>query len=247
MNALANKIKIHLDLTKQYDAVAAINRMAGNYIVPTTETALHQLNKIILPEVRETLDGLIAEDEHEIRDGVGDILFTVAGLYARLGYAFPESIIVPTHLKYTREEAALSTLTLMGVCEEAATLVAIHGLEAYGEKLNAHMETMLRIACRIGHMHGYPVEQDLQAVVDSNFTKFDKTEDDAWQTKAKYSQLGVDTEYHQASYEGTKLYVTKVATAGKGSDGKNYPAGKWVKSVNFKEPVYSSLVEVASA
>lgn len=246
MNALATKIKFHLNLSAQHDAVAAINRMAGNYIVPTTETALHQINKIILPEVRETLDGLIAEDEHEIRDGVGDILFTVAGLYARLGYAFPENIMVPTIVKYTRTEAAFTALTLQSVCEESATMIAIVGLEEYGRQLNGHMETMLRAACRLGHMHGFPIQQDLQAVIDSNFTKFDTTEDEARQTAAKYARLGVDTVYHSATYEGRQLYVTKVEDATKGTDGKSYPAGKWVKSVNFQEPVYSSLVEVAS-
>lgn len=229
-----------------FSQVTAINRLAGNYIVPTEETVLHQTRKIILPEVRELIAGITTQDEHETRDGIGDVLFTAAGLYARCGMAWP-SQFTPHLQDFSAFTVRRNVLDMLSGCEAICFDTELLGYEQAARTIPAALNFIVKDALVLGQMYGYPVLDDLQAVIDSNFSKFDKTEDDALMTRAKYAQLGVQTAYHPATYEGTKLYVTKVTADEIGRDGKEYPAGKWVKSVNFREPQFSSLVEVESA
>lgn len=70
---------------------------------------------------------------------------------------------------------------------------------------------------------------DLFKVIESNKTKFCKTADEANATIRKYEKLGVTTHAEESSLG----YVIKSSVTVTGSDGKQYPQGKWLKSINF--------------
>lgn len=92
----------------------------------------------------------------------------------------------------------------------------------------------------LGHVLGYPVDDDLRLICESQFTKFDIDEEGAAKTKQKYLDLGVETyqlRKRVGSAEDNNFWiVTKSAKDQMGTDGKDYPKDKWLKSTRFKEP-----------
>lgn len=96
----------------------------------------------------------------------------------------------------------------------------------------------------LAHRAGIDADADLLEVVLSNLTKFDpEGTSDIQRTVKKYLDIGVETVQLVSPNpvgEG-ELLVTKSAYDQNGTDGKNYPKGKWLKSANFEEPVFSPL------
>lgn len=98
----------------------------------------------------------------------------------------------------------------------------------------------------LGYLMGFPSDMDLDLVCDSQYSKFDRTLEDAALTKAKYEALGIEvyqTTRNLGSPEdqGSLYIVTRSSKDQKDTDGKDYPKDKWLKSVKFKEPVFSNM------
>lgn len=85
---------------------------------------------------------------------------------------------------------------------------------------------------------GYVINIDCDWLMDnidlSNMSKFDLTLEDAQATQKKYSEIGVETVIGHNEEHG--LYFVLSAKDQVGTDGKEYPAKKMLKSINFKEP-----------
>ena len=100
----------------------------------------------------------------------------------------------------------------------------------------------------LAHVMGFPADDDLRLICESQFTKFDASEESAEQTKQKYLLLGVETyqiRKQLGSAEDDNFWiVTKSAKDQIGKDGKDYPKDKWLKSVNFKEPVFDPSYQI---
>ncbi len=226
-------------LEAEFDQVAMINRLAGNHKNPVPATVKHQAQSIIKSETLELHKGLIEDDAHEIRDGVADVLFTVAGMFARLGFntsclfAFPRegtNYLPKTILSYSE--------SLTHYCD-AMTALSLADHQYNSPNIYDILKIMADRAIVIGTSFGYPVRQDLQTVIDSNMSKFDRTEGDAIATVQKYAKLGVKTKYHKVDTESGPYFVCLVKEYNpRAEDGKEYPEGKWVKSCNFREPAY---------
>lgn len=153
-----------------FEMCAEINYLVGNGIDPTITTAEAQ-KKVIECEWEEFLESIANKDMTQLRDDVGDMLFTVYGMAARMGF---------------------------------------------------------------------PADLDFKAICESQYSKFDKTASDQALTAAKYDSIGVATYYEvKTRNDGTRVWVTYSSKDQTGSDKKFYPAGKWLKSVNFKEPVFT--------
>ena len=88
----------------------------------------------------------------------------------------------------------------------------------------------------LAYRAGVNADADMDEVHQSNMSKFCSDRFEAIQTAHKYEKLGV-----QCSYRTPASGITAVVSAADQTsfDGKNYPAGKLLKSVNFKEPVFS--------
>lgn len=160
----------HPPKQSNFEMCAEINYLVGNGIDPTITTAEAQ-KKVIECEWEEFLESIANKDMTQLRDDVGDMLFTVYGMAARMGF---------------------------------------------------------------------PADLDFKAICESQYSKFDKTASDQALTAAKYDSIGVATYYEvKTRNDGTRVWVTYSSKDQTGSDKKFYPAGKWLKSVNFKEPVFT--------
>lgn len=101
----------------------------------------------------------------------------------------------------------------------------------------------------LAHRAGIDADADFFEVVISNMSKFDPEQptDDVLKTVAKYAAVGVETVQLMSPdpfadpQDDKMLLVTKSSYDQSGSDGKDYPAGKWLKSHNFEEPVFPAL------
>lgn len=94
----------------------------------------------------------------------------------------------------------------------------------------------------LAHRLGLNALEDLQSVISSNWSKFDTTEEDAEKTKHKYLAWGVESEVRRYAMSSSfHYYVLVSAFDQKGTDGKNYPKGKYLKSWRFQEPVFNPL------
>lgn len=84
------------------------------------------------------------------------------------------------------------------------------------------------------HFIGYDADKDMDVVYQSNMSKFCTNEDELERTKQHYNFLGVKT------YTGGTFPCAWVKSARQqtGEDGKNYPEGKFLKNVNWKEPKF---------
>ena len=100
----------------------------------------------------------------------------------------------------------------------------------------------------LAHVMGFPADDDLRLICESQFTKFDDSEEAAEKTKQKYLDLGVETyqiRKQLGSAEDDNFWiVTKSAKDQVGKDGKDYPKDKWLKSTNFKEPEFDPSYNV---
>lgn len=94
----------------------------------------------------------------------------------------------------------------------------------------------------LGGRYGFDVFEVMRRVVASQFTKFDRTVEQAAKTRQKYLDLGVKTYVIKNTFEGVEYLITKVAEDATGSDGKKYPADKWLKSFAFVEPTYDDMI-----
>ena len=127
------------------------------------------------------------------------------------------------------------------LCEDGVEARNIH-------EVRDGIADMLVVIYGLAHRLGIDADADLHEVVLSNLTKFDPSDTtDVQRTVAKYLNVGVETVQLEVDDplrdEGSdrKLYVSKSAYDQNGTDGKNYPKGKWLKSANFVEPEFAPL------
>lgn len=221
-------------LSVLFARVVAINNLVGNTAHPNRETALHQLKGIIRPEMEELQIGIDMRDLHETRDGLADVLFTLAGLYGRMGLAIPE------HWDLTDLSGLRSTndcLRKLFDCQTALEIIAEQQFAGISAAMSAIAGNCVELAIKIAQLEDIDYLSDLEAVIASNMTKFDRDEESAKATRDKYWAISVDTfQKNQSVSEDEPPYiVTFSAKDQHGYDGKDYPMGKWLKSVNFQD------------
>lgn len=114
------------------------------------------------------------------------------------------------------------------------------------------IQDILVTAYGLSHRMGFDADEDHREVYRSNMTKFDKTAAGAKATQEKYEKLGVktrieetlDPKCNQSGVEDLSVFfIVKVDGTQKGTDGKTYPDGKFLKSVNFEEPCYKPVID----
>lgn len=92
---------------------------------------------------------------------------------------------------------------------------------------------------------GIDLLRAVQTVYTSNMSKLCSLEQ-INQTRDKYASIGVPVEFYPVDdADHTKGFRCVCSIATTGDDGKEYPAGKLLKSVGYQEPDFSYLSEVA--
>ncbi len=93
---------------------------------------------------------------------------------------------------------------------------------------------ILVVTYGMAHIMGIDADKDMAAVQDSNLSKLCKTEQEIEDTLAFYQkEKGLDV---YAGGELPEAYI-KSSKDQEGSDGKFYPAHKFLKNTNWHEPV----------
>ncbi|QVD49271.1 hypothetical protein LUCX_201 [Xanthomonas phage vB_XciM_LucasX] len=230
---------------------AAVNFLVGNLPLDDTDpnylkVALKQLN-LIADEFEELEEGVRTLNIKEVRDGLGDVVVTVDGLYYRLGIrplmplqgnfddgaelSYPLNNI-RTALKELRE--LFEPDNNMPYCWD---ITSQEWRDEVTDKIHVMMTACYLLAARCQ----IDLQQDQEAIYASNMSKFDTDKDVAYKGVLKYLALGVRTALFPNSIEDTTYLVIKSIEDQVGSDGKKYPAGKFLKSVLFQEPEFAPL------
>jgi len=84
---------------------------------------------------------------------------------------------------------------------------------------------------------GVDGDADLKAVTDSLFSRLCKNTEELAHTLNKYQALGVET-YSEGVFP---MVAVKVKETVIGKDGEEYVKGKFLKSVNYKKPVFPAV------
>lgn len=87
----------------------------------------------------------------------------------------------------------------------------------------------------LAYRAGQNADADMKVVHESNMTKFCKDPMEAVNTAAKYEKIGVQVQYRN---QANGLIAVVSAQDQTGTDGKEYPKGKLLKSVNYVEPQF---------
>ncbi len=235
-----------------------VNNLVGNKPIRLTiereawfKAGYRQLD-LILDEAKELRDGVNADDLQEIRDGVGDVIVTLDGLIHRLGLPEPDFELL-THRHLARLDRSAPSL-VEEIFEHLELMVNTMREVESEEDLK---KTVLKVALfgaaisiydccyAIARLYGFDLHADQVAIYESNMSKFDTDKAVALTGIEKYARLGVVVSIHpnvvEVDGEQVTYYVLKSDHDQIGSDNKSYPAGKFLKSVNFKDPVFAPL------
>ncbi len=225
----------HFQLNARINTIAS-NLPIDNSIPDLVLDILRAQVKLIRDEFNELKDGVAADVRKEVRDGIADVIVTVDGLLFRLGLEMHEPKLQPLsadarnggHLQFLRR---LDTL--------------ISALEYYRDGSHTavdvnHIQTLCQALInntrQFAELNYVDLDADQVEVYESNLSKFDTDMDEVGKTIRKYLDLGVETEIAEATIDGVTYYVVKSAYDQQGGDNKSYPKGKFLKSVNFREP-----------
>lgn len=245
-----------MSVSTNFEGAARINTLVGNVPNPTDHAGHYKQLKLISDEIKEGEDNLLklAISSEILRDDVQDILFTTYGLASRLGMGCDDVQLDPdvSNWDYVRSlEGTMSSPAKHVEFIRTAHDAVVTGYDLHREgtittvSLTLAIRTLLKYTYLLAKVMGYPADDDFLEVVRSNMTKFDHTVEEAIETEEKYAAIGVKTVMVPVSYVAGgvqfNLIVTKSATNQVGTDGKEYPEAKWLKSIRFQEPIYRPL------
>lgn len=180
----------------------------------------------------------------EIRDDIGDMLTTILGTAWRAGFELPAHNWIRDHdalaespdnfngekSKAAQDRIAYLTYELKKVFIEKHS----HDVQQLREQLFELTDEIYRWALHIG----IPVHSDLALVTASNLSKVCNGKACLERTYEKYNAIGVELRHEEVEPD---VYVVFSAKQQTGTDGKVYDDNKFLKSVDFYEPVFPSL------
>lgn len=239
-----------------------VNTVVGNLPVIGGSEELEILKQqfdIVDEEVSETLSAA-DEDESEnlkdLRDGLGDVLVTYDGMLVRLGLK-PVDFVCDTDVRVTgtalerRTDQTLQSRIHFSIGRTHALVreVVINAQRngTYNrEHLRFLIASILAATEEAIALAGAITMDDQFQIFLSNMSKFDTDRATAEQGVAKYTKMGVKTRIEETEVAGTRYFVIKVAEFAEIGNKKFVP-GKFLKGVNFFEPVFGPLVQDESA
>lgn len=225
---------------------AHINTIVGNNLIDTSDFAatievLRRQHDLINSEYEEMVAGVAANDVNEIRDGLGDVIVTVDGMYHRLGLEYPRYDLWDKS-GYTIDELIVmigADLEILREFTQAADYGNSKGF--FLHKVKTQCDAILWAVYMLGKLWGVDLQADQEAIYASNMSKFDTDIEVARKGIEKYAALAVDTAVVPNEINGLTYHVIKCVATSVGTDGKKYSIGKFLKSIYFKEPVLVPL------
>lgn len=131
--------------------------------------------------------------------------------------------------------------------DEAQESVDIGNMEGLQDDIMDLFFTVTGLLWRSGTWNNARTTGDWQAVINSQWSKFDFSEEEWLKTKAKYDAYGMEVEYVVKQYEGKDYYITLSAKDQLDEKARNCSKGKWLKSYKFKDVTLSPLPSIVDA
>lgn len=216
----------------------------------------------------EMCEGIATDNLEMIRDGFGDVIVTFDGLLHRLAL----SSLHPGNVsgRETYEDVDFGELTT--TVPVTAIAPALRDMQQILDQLKAffaterpagnvydlyqpfelqilkvYTERFYRCLNILACYYDIPVMQDQFSIFESNMSKFDRDLETAQQGTPKYLSLGLNVNIEPVTLDETTYYVIKSSEDQTGTDGKDYPKGKFLKGVNFYEPRFGPMHERVAA
>ncbi len=235
---------------EHYHLNATFNHVGGNLPIENTDIdaivkVLARQHDLIAEEFTEMVEkGINVRNLKEVRDGLGDVLVTVDGLYYRLGLEYPRVELWGDFGDFNYTDG------VYGIDEGLILLKQIISGEVTQETasrllhvIKVSADSIVHGVYLLAHHWGVDLAADQRAIVASNMSKFDTDEDTAIEGITKYAELEVKSELVPNTVDGVVYHVIRCTESTKGKDGKTYSIGKILKSVNFHEPHLEDLVD----
>lgn len=245
-----------------------VNSLVGN--TPTAHSLLRIIvsqSRIVKQETGELMDGIKDKNVTEIRDGLADVIVTTDGMYHRLDAVAnaPDIIKIEQTVKdilqgypSAQSRAALVNVSVGGLADAYNVLSAAGSLtpentpegseleQAWKRDVLHACDSLRRNAYLLSALFGVDIAKDQYAVYQSNMSKFDTVRSMAEQAVVRYRDtVGIEVEIFPNTVDGVEYFVLKSAVDQTGTDGKDYPKGKFLKSDLFREPQFAPLPEDA--
>lgn len=239
---------------------STINAIAGN--VPLSNIAdmqaacsviLAQI-PLIISEYTEFTKAIEKKDLTEIRDGLADIIVTCDGLLSRLGITMYDFGKYKEHMTPKTPSYNMAALRLWSgeLKQDVNRLkLALHRSEMGNISEVTRKHVILSAIGAINSVTGFSRIAGIDVLIDqfsvfqSNLSKFDTDASVAQATFAKYQDAGVQVVIEPCEHEGVTYHVVK-SKEDQVVNGKDYPKGKFLKSVNFKEPVWLPMADTTA-
>jgi Domain of unknown function (DUF4406) len=239
LNSHFNQVGGNLTLT---NLIMALNNPKFNeseYLDHFYTIALRQAG-LIAEEFQELLDGHKHLNITEVRDGLGDTIVTVDGLFYRLELKYPDTS------KWIDRRADAAVALDFAKHSIESLLAAANDKDALSvEDTRTMFETLgmgiLLSMYQLAQKYGIDLQTDQEAIYLSNMSKFDTDEEVAIAGVVKYAELGVKAELVPSTFDGVTYYVIRCTESTVGSNGKTFKIGKILKSVKFQEPQLTTL------
>lgn len=228
---------------------ARVNNAAGNTIAKDEKGARFVFTKqlpLIVSEFRELLKGIRERNVKEVRDGVADVIVTAEGMLHRFGLGgygaaiphFDGDLSVVKASTILKDSAEILTLLQSPAYDNVQFGALLEVGEEEWRISHEHIQPYIRLVANMYALSGVlhlPLFDDQWAVYESNMSKFDTDLETAKQGIAKYEAAGIAVRLQENDVEGTTYFVIKSAKD-QIVGGKDYPEGKFLKSVLFFEP-----------
>lgn len=247
---------------------AAVNSLVGNDPVDLVNfanfeayeeqfklVARKQL-KLIRDEFEELRDrGFRDRSVQEVRDGLGDVIVTMDGLLYRLGVPYtnvfaPALPVLDLETRKALELSGVMTFRIqdrlrtidraLGVLMDRTQAVFLGNITAFKARIGETAEIVYLQVYALAYELGVDLAADQQAIYKSNMTKFDTDTAVAAQGLRKYENMGVAAALFPKEVDGVIYHVIK-STEDRVIGDRPFPAGKFLKSVLFKEPELEPL------
>lgn len=212
--------------------------------------------KLIRDEFEELRDrGFEARNVKEVRDGLGDVIVTLDGLLYRLNIPYtnvfaPALPVLDAHVRNGIERSGISPFhfqhrlrVISGALGDLLGRVVNFqsgNLHAFRQRCAEPAELIYLQVYALAYELGVDLADDQEEIFYSNMSKFDTDLETAEKGLVKYSNMGVAAALFPKEVEGITYHVIK-STEDRVIGGRPFPAGKFLKSVNFKEPNLSPL------
>lgn len=224
-----------------YDAINTLNLLAtGSEDAKIAPERTELYVKLILEESRELVKGLTEaminpdysdaykEGMREVRDGIADVIVVSYGWLVSAG-----EVNIVLDLPHERPDTQKAFPEFM---------LAVRIMQAYPNEHNAR--GVVSAVARLAYALNIPLADDYNAVAFSNMSKFDTNVEDWNRTVQKYAADNVAINLVLSTIGDTTYYVGVSMADQTSLSGTFWKAGKFVKSVNFKEPAFSAQRDV---